>query len=335
MRSLDATTDLTAELLSQYPLDCRPLSKPQSLGNAGGASGAVLWRYESGRGVLVARAWPDPGRTLDEIERIHGWLSETSDLGFVPIPLRTMDGRTVLPFGGRIWDLSPWMPGESLKAGPTDLNRVHAALTGLATLHVRLSRFASMGTSPGLAGRFREIDQLCHGGFDAIHRALASGPSDRPTDLARRWLRLAVPLAPRIRKDVLWGGALRVSLQPCLRDARGEHFLFRDDRLTGLVDFGAMDIESVSADLARLFSDWWGGDLRLRSQALAAYEDLRPLAVDELKLIDVFDRSAALLGGGHWIRWRFLDQRVFDNPNAVEHGLERGVDRITQLASTL
>ena len=45
-------------------------------------------------------------------------------------------------------------------------------------------------------------------------------------------------------------------MQPCLRDARPEHFLFVENVLTGLIDFGAMDFETVAGDLARLLGEW-------------------------------------------------------------------------------
>ena len=74
--------------------------------------------------------------------------------------------------------------------------------------------------------------------------------------------------------------ALPVCVQPVLRDARPEHFLFEDGRLSGLVDFGAMGVDSVAADLARLIGDWFDGDRDLRREALAAYEAVRPLSAE-------------------------------------------------------
>src|SRR5947209_8367451 len=55
------THDVLGAILSRYPAIARPLAEPECLGNAGGGSGVRLWRYASGRGVLVARAWPSPG----------------------------------------------------------------------------------------------------------------------------------------------------------------------------------------------------------------------------------------------------------------------------------
>jgi homoserine kinase type II len=122
-----------------------------------------------------------------------------------------------------------------------------------------------------------------------------------------------------------------VVLQPCLRDARPEHLLFEDERVTGLVDFGAMAIETVAADLARLLAEWVGADRSARADALDAYSVVRPLDDAESDLLKVFEDSADLIGGGHWVRWHFVEGRVFGHPEAVLRGLERGADRAARL----
>jgi homoserine kinase type II len=122
--------------------------------------------------------------------------------------------------------------------------------------------------------------------------------------------------------------ARKVALQPCLRDARPEHLLFTGDRVTGLVDFGAMAIESVAADLSRLLGEWVGPDRSARAEGLAAYASVRPLDPIELALIEDFEDSAALLGAGHWVRWHFLEARTFDGPSAVAEGITRGLERL-------
>ncbi len=123
-----------------------------------------------------------------------------------------------------------------------------------------------------------------------------------------------------------------MALQPCLRDARPEHLLFTGDRVTGLVDFGAMAIESVAADLSRLLADWVDGERPARADALDAYSAVRSLDDAESDLLRVFEDSADLLGGGHWVRWHFVEGRVFNDPEAVLKGLERGADRAARLS---
>src|SRR5438034_1109499 len=109
--------DLSA-VLAYYPAIARPSDSPEPLGNAGGLSGSRLWRYRAGARWLVARAWPVDGPPRAALEVIHGWLAETAPLGFVPVPLRAQDGRTLLDVSGRLWEVTPWMPGTADESVP-------------------------------------------------------------------------------------------------------------------------------------------------------------------------------------------------------------------------
>src|SRR3954465_14808711 len=93
-------------VLSRYPAIVRPTSALEPLGNAGGGSGARLWRFASGRGVLVARAWPPDGPGRPALELIHRWLASAGDLDFVPVPIPALDGRTIHEHAGQLWEVS-------------------------------------------------------------------------------------------------------------------------------------------------------------------------------------------------------------------------------------
>lgn len=325
-------SDLLAATLWRYPPALHPTAEPEPLGNAGGWSGARLWRYTSRAGLLVARAWPTDGPDEAELETIHGWLARAGGLPFVPVPRPGLDGRTVQVCGGRLWEVAPWMPGRADPSALPDRGRLRAGFAGLAEFHRFLAPGSTRGPSPGLARRLGQLDDLLRGGFSFLGRALDRAPVDPSRDLARRWLDLAQALAPRVRAALPAAALRAVRLQPCLRDARPDHFLFEGDRLTGLVDFGAMGVDAVSADLARLLAEWIGSDLAARAEALAAYETVRPLDSDESALIAPFESSAALLGGGLWVRWHFLEGRRFADPEAVLLGLRRGLERLERWA---
>ena len=93
-------------VLALYPSLIQPLSTPEPLGNAGGLSGSCLWRFQSGLGMLLARAWPIDGPRPFVLQQIHDWLAETEDLGFVPVPVRGRDGRTLYGRDGRFWEVT-------------------------------------------------------------------------------------------------------------------------------------------------------------------------------------------------------------------------------------
>ncbi len=317
-----------AALLQTFPQVARPIHPPEPLGNAGGLSGSRLWRYRSGLGLLVARAWPIDGPKRPALEQIHAWLDATAPLSFVPRPLRARDGQTLQALKGRLWEVTPWMPGAAdLDPNPAPIH-VRSAFAALAALHQRLGRDLKIEPSPGLHSRLRELDGLILGGFTNLENLLKSEPADPVRDLARQWVELARRFAGRFRDDLKRSAGVNVPCQPCLRDVRPDHFLFEGSTLTGLVDFGAMGVDTIAADLARLASEWLDHDLTLRPLAFEAYHAIRPIRPEEATLISAFERSAALLGAGHWVRWQYVDRRTFDDPLAVRRGLEKGLARL-------
>ena len=274
------------------------------------------------------RAWPQDGPGRAGLEQIHRWLDETSGLGFVPIPLPALDGRTVHEQGGRLWDVSPWLEGVPAPERPPLQPRLRSGFAALAAFHQALRRNQTWGPSPGIRVRLRELEGLLRDGFDVLEHALDRAAADPRCATARRWLSLARATGGRLVEPLHRASGRVVPLQPCLRDARPEHLLFSGDRVTGLIDFGAMAIESVAADLARLLGDWVGPDTHTRAEALDAYAAIRPLEAVEIALLDVFEDSSALLGAGHWVRWHFLEGRTFDDPSSVAGGIERGLQRL-------
>jgi Ser/Thr protein kinase RdoA (MazF antagonist) len=320
------------QLLARYPAHLQPRSELESLGGAGGFSGSRFWRYRAAAGQLVLRSWPPGWRGRSELERIHRWLFLTADTGLTPVPFRDNGARSLQQFQGCFWELTPWLPGLADSANPPAVEHLEAAFSGLAALHVRLACESRVGVSPGLEQRRVTVEHLIDGGFDTIEAAVAhQATSPGEAAAAGRWLSLARSAAPRVSE--LLGRVSRsvLLLQPCLRDARPDHFLFEGGRLSGIVDFGAMGVDSVAGDLARLIGEWQGGDPAAGARAQKAYERIRPLQPVEISLISVFLSSADLLIGERWLRWYYLEGRRFEDPEAVSHGLARGLRRLERL----
>ncbi|WP_406696115.1 phosphotransferase [Singulisphaera sp. Ch08] len=327
------TLDDLHSVLAHYPAMVRPVAEPEALGNAGGNSGVSLWRYLSGQGSLVARAWPADGTDMAHLRQIHEWLFMAESLGFVPIPLQDRMGRTFQEQSGRLWDVSPWMPGSAALERPPERVRLRAGFTALASFHQAMASWSRFGPSPGLGHRLEEIRALLRGGFDLLQAAVEGTAGDPARGHALRWLDVARRVTPRYQEHLKQAASMTCRLQPCLRDVRSDHLLFEGETLTGLIDFGAMRVDVVSGDLARLLAEWVEEDRWARAEALNAYSAVRPLDSSEGVLIDAFDASAALLGVGHWVRWHFLEKRVFEDSNAVARGIERGLERLLRHVS--
>ena len=109
--------------------------------------------------------------------------------------------------------------------------------------------------------------------------------------------------------------------------------LFEGDAVSGLIDFGSLRPENVSADVARLLGSmaeddralWRRGFRRLRSC-------VRPLSEDEAMLTTVFDSSGVLIGGVNWLTWIYERGRTFEQPAAVQSRLQYFCRRLAHLA---
>jgi homoserine kinase type II len=233
---------------------------------------------------------------------------------------------------GRLWELALWLEGQPERNRPPDEERVQAAFRALAGLHRRLAGHAIVGRSPGLAKCIVELEELAAQGYHTMESTLHQAPANELRDAGFRWLALARATAPRLLPGIHDAARLAVPLQPCLRDARPEHFLFQGNEVSGLVDFGAMGVETVAADLARLIGEWLADNEPLRALAVAAYEQIRPLEPSERALGAAFEAAADLLIAGHWLRWHFLDRRQFEDPMAVPQGIARGLKRLQRRA---
>jgi len=116
--------------------------------------------------------------------------------------------------------------------------------------------------------------------------------------------------------------------QVCLRDIWHDHVLFTGERVTGLIDFGALDIDIPAVDIARLLGSMAGDDATAWQTGIAAYSDTRPLSELEIRVAKALDASGTILAGCNWIRWIYLDGRRFDHQQQVIDRFRNCADRV-------
>ncbi len=332
MTDADTASRLLAASWPQY----RPRpGQIESLGGAGGFSGARFWRIETAQGRLCLRRWPAEHPTPDRLRFIHAVLQHAVANRFdrLPVPVRTADGNTFTELAGALWQLEPWMPGTASSAFGPAPRKIRAAMTTLAEFHQATVSFPAPPTSsvvsPGIQMRRRRLRSLLGGHASQIEARIAAGggwPEVRrqATELLRLFRLAATAGAERLEA----AAGVRVRLQPCLRDIWSQHVLFVGHRVTALIDFGALRYESVAADVARLLGSLALDDSRGWREGLQAYETVRPLSVDEKRLLAAFDQSTVLLAGMNWIEWIFWEKRQFEDPAAVQQRLEQILTRL-------
>lgn len=322
------------DLWFEFPPTHRPARPPAWRGGAGGHSGSDLWQLDAAAGPLVLRRWPPDGPDAARLDRIHGWLARLAPLPFIPVPFVGRAGRAWVAAGGRSWELAPWMPGAPDLGQPPSPAHLGTMFGTVARVHLLLAPETTLAPSPGLVARRDELRQLIDWEFVGLRSAVAAVPDTDARWCAERWLDLASLMAGEVAGRVAADAGRAIPLQPALRDARPDHFLFEGDRLTGLVDFGAMGVESVASDLARLLGQTVGRDRDARSAGLAAYRGVRSLSGEDLELIRTFEAANAVLGGARWVRWHFVAGRRFDDPGAVTAGLRRSYQRLVDWVET-
>src|SRR4051794_9918806 len=104
-----------AAVLAQFGLT-RGVSHVQRLENAGGFSGSRLWRITTTDGRnLCLRRWPWEHPSPERLQLIHTVLTHAAAHGidFIPVPLRSLSGKTFIKADIYLWELVPWLPGTA------------------------------------------------------------------------------------------------------------------------------------------------------------------------------------------------------------------------------
>jgi Ser/Thr protein kinase RdoA (MazF antagonist) len=334
-------------VLTEYPADCRPVTI-EPLGGAGGFSGAQLWRLTAPRGKLCLRRFPPEHPDQARLAWIQSVVAYVANRGFhlLPVAIATCAGEGFSECGGYLWELTPWMPGTADYWSDPRSEKLRAATTELARFHLAAATFSSPerfdaaadvalslpAKSPGIADRLALVDRLLAGGLDDMRAAVIHNRLAMPAlaDRAAALFELITPHLPSLQQRLIEASRLEAPLQPCLRDVWHDHVLFEGDRVSGVVDVGAMRTESVAADVARLLGSFCGNDHQAWALGQAAYQAVRPFSKTEQTLVWAFDRSQVLLAGVRWVQWVFVERRRFGDPSAVVKRMEHILSRLAK-----
>jgi homoserine kinase type II len=227
------------------------------------------------------------------------------------------------------------MSGEANFFREPSTEKLVSAATSLACFHQAASS-CPRGTrantiSPGLERRLAQVVHLQRGGAHRIRHSLHEVTWPTLRSRAELLLDMFDAHADTTAESLRSGFRLPVPLQPCIRDIWHDHVLYDGNEVSGFVDFGAMDCDSVAGDIARLFGSLARDSEETWQTAMRAYESQRPLSPNERALVRVFDRSAVLLSGMNWLSWIYVDRREFESQAAVLSRLDVTIERLRYL----
>ncbi|MEX0613942.1 MAG: phosphotransferase [Pirellulales bacterium] len=315
-----------AAVLQRYPPDCRP-SQIEPLGSAGGLSGAQFWRITTPRTTLVLRRWPNEHPTSGRLRFSHAVLSHAAERGipFLPVPIATREGQTFVEHGGHLWEITPWLPGTADYERSPDAEKLRAAMTALAQFHNATADFPIAGDlrvagrTPAISRHLARLHKLPRDGFNELSGAITDSSWPELAPLARQFIDLLPRVVPSALAQLEPLAKFPLPLQPCIRDIWNDHVLFTGDEVTGIIDFGALDIDTPATDLARLLGSFVGDDAAGWQIGVAAYSAIRTLSPEESLAVFALDASGTILAGCNWIRWIYVENRQFeDHAQVVE-----------------
>lgn len=325
-------SSIVAAVLQHYRLP--PLTSVEFLGGAGGFSGAQIWKLTSATQSFCLRRWPAGQPTPERLEWINLVLVHAGLLGCeaIPVPLETSHSsrRFVSQFES-LWELTPWMPGTAdFRQHPGDA-KLTSAVTCLARFHLASAQVSlEFGPSPSVRARYRQLLEL-----PSLFRRLATFDRRQATEmppaielLRRRMLEIGAERAGLAAQRLEPFTNTSLPLQPVIRDVWHDHLLFTNDDITGLVDFGAMQIDSVGVDLARMLGSLLGDNVERWRLGLDEYSRIRMLQPRERQLAEALDQAAVVLGSANWLNWTLLESRTFESWPDVELRVQELLQRL-------
>ena len=283
----------TTEALQQFPITVSAISPLET----SGFSGANVWKVTSTDGDdYCLKRNPSGNLTADHLTWIHRVLAHTAINGcdFVALPLKSqnspVDQQRFVSHSSCLWELSPWAAGvqASDRQGAVETNetpwtdlQLQSAFTSIARFHQAAAQVNfDFRPSPNISIRIEQLATYRQT-LDKASRSVAPSATILSVQHELDQLRLAAASVSQATVDALLN-QLRpfanqtLPIQPVVRDLRAEHLFFNGDQLSGLIDFDAMQMDSIAYDLARLTSTM-GLDDRQNQLALVTYSSVRPI----------------------------------------------------------
>lgn len=326
---------------------------PTAWAKVDGFSGSEIWQVQCQgatyclKGIPTADATPE---RLAWVQMLLRYAKEMSPELPLPVAIGTGDGLGLTQQeAGRFWELTPWLAGRAELAGRADEGLVKLAFQALAKLHLAMEQWAQndgcyeVKPSAGVSLRHERLVKMRSGGiFDlaaALGSALKRGLRPDISGSCEQILAAYWDLQERIFARLEVAQQLAVPIFPVVRDVRAEHFLFSNseagEQLTGIVDFGAMRLDSVTLDLSRLMTTLLPAKEELRLAGLKAYREVRELKSAEADLLPALVEGAALHNGLQWLIWLLQERMAFGDWDAVSRRLQQVVESLQAQRHTL
>jgi Ser/Thr protein kinase RdoA (MazF antagonist) len=318
-------------VLSYYALGPAAVRHSEPLANAGGWSGSRLWRITDTAGrIMCLRRWPAEHPAPDRLRLIHAVLQNVQfGLPVVACPLPTTAQTTFVEHAGHLWELTAWLPGIADYHSHPSQPRLRAAMRVLAQFHNLAARYKRReGPAPAVIERVRHLEGAKSRGLSLLQQSLTPPLGNEIDSLANRLIAAAQRCLASSSAAERLSQTPDLPLQPAIRDIHHDHLLFTGETVSGLIDFGALRIDTPLTDIARLVGSLVGDDDESRQFALSTYSELRPLSPFDRALIHALDESGLIIATLNWLTWLYLERRDMGPTQPIARRLTHILERL-------
>jgi homoserine kinase type II len=192
-------------------------------------------------------------------------------------------------------------------------------MTAVARFHIAVADFDDppplqggvRGGLPAIPRRLARLRELKHDDINKLSRVITDTTWPDLASLARAFIAALPNAIPRAIAQLEPLANATLPLQPCLRDIWHDHILFTGNEVTGLIDFGAVGIDTPATDIARLLgslipnprsrSGEGPGERQHNAErwqtGLAAYSATRPLSPHDSLAVAAINAANPILAG--------------------------------------
>jgi Ser/Thr protein kinase RdoA (MazF antagonist) len=285
-----------AFVLSQYPNEFARCDWARV--NDGGFSGAIIWKGERlDQPCFALKQWPTT-ISAGQLQRIHSRMTaaRTTGCAFVPTIIPQLSEETFITNAAGCWEMTTWMPGQACVETTPNTNRLSAACEGVVALHRSWAIEAiEPGHCPAISRRLRlfaEWDRLRPFNF-------TSYPAESRT-LLEESVRAVESRLMNCRAKLAAWHRVAVPLVTCHCDLWRGNMLFLGDRISGVIDFGAMKIDSPATELGRMLGDWVGLAPDAIADGVSRYQAANPPFPVSADLVQVMAETGAVGSLANW-----------------------------------
>lgn len=272
---------------------------------AGGFSGAKVFQVKVREDVVALKQWPNGQPSHSPLSTIHSWMehARTNGITIIPAVQRTVTQQSCHVLDGHAWELLTWMPGQPV-SDPTE-NQLKQAVQQLHQLHQTWRRLQPpiSAPCPAVLLQYQRLTEWRTEEWEPLRRH-----QNPLATQAALLLQAQIPYA--IHTLQAWLNR-KVLVQPCLADIWADHLLYEANQLTGLIDFGGARLDHPAQDLARLFGSWSLTASTPLDNHLLQYPDRSETMQTLSRLLA---QTGLIVSLSNWLRWLFLEQRPFANP---------------------